>query len=86
MDKNGPKIIALVGKMWEKYPTVIAHTLMNMRGKRLHHSTTRTPYFSATKLKGIVTRKSDSREIRNEGLMDDRPHVPHTTIVVSMMP
>jgi hypothetical protein len=43
---------------YECLPTTMAHALINTRGIRLHHSTNRTPNFSAKKLNGIVTRKS----------------------------
>jgi hypothetical protein len=73
-DKNGfggeyPAVISydintiIQERTHECLPTTMAHALINTRGTRLHHSTNRTPNFSAKKLNGIVTRKSSTPNI-----------------------
>jgi hypothetical protein len=70
-------------------PTTIAQTLMNILGTRLHHNTALTPHFSAMKLNGIVTMKSEMNGISTHGysystkLIRD---IPSTTLIVSIVP
>ena len=42
---------------------MIAQILMNILGSKFDHRTTRTPYLSAMKLKGMVTTKSNASRI-----------------------
>ena len=70
-------------------PTIIAHALPTILGIRLHHKTALIPHFSAMKLNGIVTIKSEANNIsphdysHNTNLVK---HIPHTTLIVSMLP
>jgi len=70
-------------------PTTIAHALITIRGTRLHHNTLLTPHFSATKLNGMVTTKSDIHSISSNGFSLDTiliNHIPNTTLIVSILP
>lgn len=57
-EKNGDAIMALVGKVCSKYPTITAHVNKMMRGTILRHRMDRRPYLSARKPSGIVMMKS----------------------------
>jgi hypothetical protein len=78
-----------VTKVETTIPTMIAHVLPTILGIRLHHKTALIPHFSAMKLNGIVTIKSEANNISPHDYSNNMQlakHIPHTTLIVSMLP
>jgi hypothetical protein len=64
-------------------PTIITHVLPTILGIRLHHKTALIPHFSAMKLNGIVTMKSEGKKYQPTWLLPQhqsrQAHTTHNT-------